>query len=243
MKYLKLIKLLIIKIEKCFFERNKSGVKYIFRRNGSDKLLIVFSGIGGDYNYRRSLKHSSWDQLFIKDDWAKGVSYYLFENGCNRPEQLTSNFIRNFLLKRKYEKIVTLGSSKGGSAALYFGLKHQVDEIFAGACQYRIGDYLGIYHEDKNSGYYSNVMGGVNKEMGITELNAKMETMLDSRKNTPTLINLIYSKNEHTYEDHIVHLIKKLDDCNIRHIDQVESFTEHSMIGDFMKVICQKIFK
>lgn len=79
--------------------------------------------------------------------------------------------------------------------------------------------------------------------MGIPELNAKMETMLDSHRNTPTLINLIYSKNEHTYEDHIVHLIKKLDDCSIRHIDKVESFTEHSMIGNFMKAICQNAFK
>lgn len=71
----------------------RNGVKYIFKDNHSDKLLVVFSGIGGDYNYRRSLRHSSWDQLYIKDSWADGLSYYLFENGETIPEVLTSELI------------------------------------------------------------------------------------------------------------------------------------------------------
>ena len=75
----------------------RNGVKYIFKDNHSDKLLVVFSGIGGDYNYRRSLKYSSWDQLYIKDSWAHGLSYYLFEKGENYPETQTSELISSFV--------------------------------------------------------------------------------------------------------------------------------------------------
>lgn len=75
----------------------KNGVKYIFKDNHSDKLLVIFSGIGGDYNYRRSLKNSTWDQLYIKDSWANGLSYYLYENGSNQPEILTSELIEMFI--------------------------------------------------------------------------------------------------------------------------------------------------
>lgn len=152
----------LFSIEKKIRERKyKNGVQYIFTNNHSNNLVIIFSGIGGDYNYRRSFKDSSWDQLYIKDSWAKGVSYYLYENGENYPELLTSEFIESFLKKKVYNKVVTFGSSKGGSSAIYFGLKHKVHEIYSGACQYRIGNYLGIYHEKSNSGYYNRVMGAI----------------------------------------------------------------------------------
>lgn len=139
---------------------SNEGVKYIYVNNKSKKLVIIFSGIGSDYNYRRSFKKSTWDQLYIKDCWADGVSYYLYEKGKNYPELLTSSFIQNFLSSHKYDYIATFGSSKGGSSAIYFGLKYHADEIYAGACQYQVGDYLGIYHAKSNNDYYEKVMGG-----------------------------------------------------------------------------------
>ena len=40
-------------------KKSENGVKYIFVNNKSDKLVVVFSGIGSDYNYRRSFRDSS----------------------------------------------------------------------------------------------------------------------------------------------------------------------------------------
>lgn len=240
MKIIESIKKFAYRTERWLREKTTSdGVSYIFTNNKSKNLVIVFSGIGSDYNYRRSFKASSWDQLYIKDSWAEGVSYYLYENGSNHPEKLTSSFIEQFLSTHQYAKIATFGSSKGGTSAIYFGLKHHVDEIYAGACQYLLGDYLGIYHEKSNSGYYKKV-SGVGKTLGIDALNAVVKKQIESNVNSDTIIHLLYSKNEHTYEDHIIHLIKKLDECNIKHIDQVEDFPEHSMIGDYMKLLCSK---
>ena len=239
MRLLKTIKKIAYRTEHWLRERTTSdGVTYIYTNNKSKNLVIVFSGIGSDYNYRRSFKASSWDQLYIKDSWADGVSYYLYENGSNHPEEMTSLFIEHFLSTHKYARIATFGSSKGGSAAILFGLKHHVDEIYAGACQYLIGDYLGIYHEKSKSGYYKKVMGG--NALGMNVLNDAIKKQIESNVNSNTIVYLLYSMDEHTYEDHIIHLIRKLDECNIKHIDQRESFPEHSMIGNYMKSICSK---
>ncbi len=218
-----------------------NGVKYIFVNKKSDKLIVGFSGIGGDYNYRRSLKGSSWDQLYIKDSWANGLSYHLYENGHNHPELLTSNFLNDFLTSHKYTYVVSLGSSKGGSSALYYGLKHKFNEVFYGACQYRVGDYIGIFHKDDN--YYPLIMGDIPEDVGIKTLNDKFEHMLEENKNSQTKIRLIYSTEEHTYEDHILHLVRKLDKCHIMHEDQIETFPQHGMIGKYMTAICKKNFK
>ena len=221
-------------------KKSENGVKYIFVNNKSDKLVVVFSGIGSDYNYRRSFRDSSWDQLYIKDSWADGLSYYLYEDGSNHPENLTSEFINAFLSMHGYSKIVSFGSSKGGSAALYFGIKHNFNQIFCGACQYRVGDYIAIFHKDDD--YYPKLMGSISEEEGIEILNGKFERLLEENKGSNTIIRLVYSTKEHTYDDDIVHLIKKLNDCNIIHEDQVEEFLEHSMIGKYMIELCKREF-
>lgn len=229
---------LLIKVQEKTY---KNGVKYIFKDNKSDKLLVVFSGIGGDYNYRRSLSNSSWDQLYIKDSWASGLSYYLYEDGDNHPERLTSEFIEAFLRSHNYVTVSSLGSSKGGAAAIYFGLKHKFDEIYSGACQFRVGNYMGIFH--KEDGYYPKLMGGIPEEIGIPLLNDKYEKMIENCTNCKTIIHLIYSTEEHTFIDDIEPLIRKLDECNIKHVDQIEKFPEHSMIGQYVSSMCKNTFK
>ena len=221
-------------------KKTPEGIEYIYVNNSAKQLVLVFDGIGADYNYRRSFRKSSWDQLYIKDSWAGGVSYYLYENGNNHPEKITSDFIVRFLLNHHYNKIVTFGSSKGGSSALYFGLKHHFDEVYAGACQYRVGDYIGIYHELNQNGYYKRVMGDMEKNKGICLLNGCYERIIEENNSTKTVIHLLYSKCEHTYKDHIIHLISKLDQYNIQHIDIIEQFSQHSMIGNYMKSLCSK---
>ena len=141
----------------------------------------------------------------------------------------------------KYKMVSSLGSSKGGSAALYFGLKHRFSEIYAGACQFKVGNYIGIFHKDDN--YYPKLMGNIPLEEGIVILNNKFEKMVKSRANCATEINLLYSTQEHTYEDDIIHLLKMLNKFNISHNDQIESFPSHSMIGLYMSRFCKDHFK
>lgn len=241
MKIFKFIKRCLHAIDIKLNERqNSDGVKYIYVNKHSQKLVIVFDGMGGDYNYRRSLNKSSYDQLYVKDNWAKGTSYYLYEGGRNYPEMIVTSFIESFLKNHYYKTIVTFGSSKGGSSAIYYGIKFNVNAVYAGACQFLLGNYIGIYHENKGSGLYKNVMGGVNIREGVEILNNAFKQMLEQHTNSSTLIHLVFSTKEHTYSDDIIPLIRKLDECHITHIDYVETFEEHGMIGNVMKTVCKK---
>ncbi|MCH5179123.1 MAG: hypothetical protein J1F13_05500 [Prevotellaceae bacterium] len=204
------------------------GVRYIFRNRHSDELVIIFSAIGNvSYNYRRALIKSHRDQLFIKDAWAKGVSYYLYEEGRPYPQEKTSKFIEKWLKKKKYSKIHTVGSSKGGFAALFYGFKYKATNIYAGACQYNLGDYLATLEHKE----YYHVTGNAVNDKDTLMLNRALASMIEQNRDAPIHVHLLYSTEEHTYRDHIIDLIDKLDECNIAHTDHVEDFPEHSMVG------------
>lgn len=85
-------------------------------------------------------------------------------------------------------------------------------------------------------------MGDINLSEGIWLLNEKIRNILKQNTNAKTTVYLVYSVAEHTYSDHIKPLIKYLDDCHIKHIDQEETFPVHSMIGNVMKIICSTRF-
>ena len=132
------------------------------------------------------------------------------------------------ILEKKYSKVITLGSSKGGSCAILYGLKIGANDIYSGACQYYIGSYLNtVAHKS----IFEGMMG---KGAGIEQervLNSVLPDCLSSFSGDNTLIHLFYSKKEHTYEEHIAPLIKDLNTFNIPHTDTVVDFTEHAEVG------------
>ena len=217
-------------------KKTKDGVQYIWKRQKSNKLVIVFTGIGKlRYNYKSSLWHSPHDLLFIADCWAGGVSYYWFENKSDHPERFTQALINQVLEKGKYTSVVTVGSSKGGTAALYYGLKINADQILAGACQYHVGDYLSRYQWEEHPEQWRAVVGEEPTQEWIDILDNKMPHMIKAHKGNKTRIFLLYSTQEHTYPEHVKPLIEQLDACGIAHEDQVEQFPEHEMIGGYFR--------
>lgn len=223
-------------------KRSPDGVEYIWKRKGSDRLIIVFTSMVGRYNYMRSLKKIPVDQLFIRDCWADNASYYWYEGKANYPERYTQNLIDMVLNQGSYKEIMTLGGSKGGTAAIYYGLKNKVDLVFAGACQYKVGDYLSRHQYPTKPWQWEKVVGGKPTQEWIDILDQKLEKMIESSKDCKTRIKLIYSTEEHTYPEHIVYLIKKLDECNIQHEDTIETFRDHSENGIFVILVLKDYF-
>lgn len=223
-------------IDALLTRRTRDGVEYIWKRQKSDKLIIVFTGIGKlRYNYKSSLWHSPYDLLFIADCWAGGVSYYWFEKKKDHPERYTQALIDQVLKKGNYSSVVTLGSSKGGTAALYYGLKINADQICAGACQYYVGDYLSRHQMKEHPEQWEAVVGGEPTGEWKDILDRKLPDMIEARRGSKTKIFLLYSTEEHTYPEHVKPLIERLDACGIAHEDQVESFPEHSMVGGYFR--------
>lgn len=210
---------------------SEDGVKYMYIDKGSDSLLIVFSGFTGDkrrYNYFTSLENVNINQLYILDSWGYLGSYYWYENGENTPELQVGELITKVITENNIHYFCTAGSSKGGTAAIYYGIKYGAREIYAGACQYLVGTYL-------NRPEHRQILCGMmasESEEGVGSLNEKIFHLLEEKANSTTShINLFYSDKEPTYEREIIPLKKDLDKLGYIYSEQIEGFENHGDVG------------
>lgn len=93
----KVIKFIKNKIRLSLKESRLGKLKYIYERNGSDELIIVFSAFESvrKYDYMRTLSESKIDKLFILDTFGYRGSYYWFEKGEEMPNVLVSKLIES----------------------------------------------------------------------------------------------------------------------------------------------------
>lgn len=225
---------ILIKAFLLLHERKYKGrLKYIYEDNHSDTLLVVFSGFSSTkrplYNYVRTLqKLKSMNKLFILDDFGFRGSYYWFENGNDTPLELTKGLIEE--KRHMCDKIYTMGTSKGGTCAIFFGLLFGAEHIYSGACQYYVGNYLNI---EERWPILRGMMGDCYSQNDINKLNEMMPNQIKNFKTSQSIIHLLYSKNEHTYDEHIVYLIEDLKRSDIKYLEIIENFDNHSEVGSY----------
>lgn len=126
------------------------GIRYYFKKaifNNKDKLLIVFSAFSNDkpkYNYINTLSTYDCNKLYILDNYGSKGAYYLGLNGNLEIETAVMSLISKIVAENniRFNNIISIGSSKGGTAALYYGMKYNFGNIIVGAPQYKIGTYL-----------------------------------------------------------------------------------------------------
>ncbi|GKQ43355.1 hypothetical protein RD055328_12780 [Companilactobacillus sp. RD055328] len=226
----KLLKLYFrLKSKQIEFKHTK--LNYIFEQNKkSSTLIVIFSafprtGYEATYNYLRTLKDIKANKLYILDNFGyqKRGCYYLGENGERNVQESVLHLISKITSNKKFEKVICVGSSKGGYAALMFGSLIDADYIIAGAPQYYLGDYL-TDNPIKNPILLS-IMGDDSTE-SIKKLNYILPNLVKNKMNNQK-VYLNYSKNEHTYEDHIKYLLNDLTDNNISMTTDVQGYTHH----------------
>lgn len=214
------------------FGRGK--LRYLFYRRKSETLMICFSAFPPRekpiYNYVRGFKDFNMDRLYIGDYWGYRGSYYLYENGKDHPYAQTKALIEHIIEKGKYKTIYTAGTSKGGAAALYYGLLFNVNEVFSGACQYYIGNWLGVEVHRK---ILEGMMGSNAGLDEIKKLNEIIPDMVRKNYGSTTTVHLVYSKLEHTYQEHIEYLVNDLKAQNINLIEHECFFENHDDVGHY----------
>lgn len=241
-------KLYIIANQRYHKMKNGKYLKYILIRNKSNKLFVTFSGFPNKnstakYNYMRTLKQYEVNKLFILDDvgYGKKGSYYLGENGDYFLEEEIISLIDRIKKKYNLTETCALGTSKGGWAALYYGIKLKCNMIIAGAPQYYIGDYLNTneYHKKILEG----IVGDIDNKK-IEELNNKLPNVIKRNKSENTKFIIHYSKEEHTYEEHIKFLLEDLKNkYSNTIIEDIGCYKEHGEVGEAFKKLCGKIFE
>ncbi len=207
-------------------------LKYLFFDKKSDTLLICFSAFPPGnirlYNNVKGFENLNVDRLYINDTFGYKGSYYLYENGSKEPFELTCGLLRKYLGGGKYTKVYMAGTSKGGSCAIMFGLLFNADKVFSGACQYHIGTYLNT---PDHYPIFESMMGKGASKNEEAILNGEMPAIIEKSSGTKTTIHLLYSKQEHTYEEDIKDLLDDLKKNNISVVEKEEYFTEHGDVG------------
>lgn len=243
MKIKRKIKRLLTKLYFFFKEnKHKGRLKYLYDNKNSDTLIIVFSGFSDTpvYNYVRTLKNVNADKLFVLDDFGYRGSYYWYEHGDKLPLDLVTSLIQQKLSMGGVKRVITLGSSKGGTCAIYYGLMFGATDIYAGACQYKVGTYLNV---DAHKKIFTQMMGdgAADKEQRI--LDEMLPKQIQNNCNSDTIVHLLYSKKEHTYPEHIKYLINDLEENHITHIDRIENFSDHNDVGSYFSTWIKSEFK
>lgn len=123
---------------------NEDGVVYSFdaKKLKPNKLLVVFSSVNSPIykphldrmftkNFSSIGKYVAEDTMIMRIADLGGVtgSYYLNSKYLPFNENNIQKLIKEIQFKNKIKKVVLLGASKGGSAALYHGMKGGYDFV------------------------------------------------------------------------------------------------------------------
>ena len=224
-------------------------IKYSFFPNPKSKVWIIsfagFPGFGKSpvYNYMKTLHNLRVNKLFLLDDFGYSEalgSYYLGENGNWFLPQEIPELLRLLQAGQDDTITITVGSSKGGTSALYYALLCQAQYAVIGAPQYHIGDYL------KSPAHRPMLKAicGSDSEEAIAMLNRLVPEAIhnygDAEK--PTVF-VHYSPNEHTYPEHIKDMILDLKENGFPvEEDGAYSYTQHSDVAKiFPNVLLNKV--
>ncbi|PNG83495.1 alpha/beta hydrolase [Pseudomonas putida] len=132
------------------FNYKDLSVKYKFkpRKHDTRHLIVVFSGFGAvsefTYDFENALQDCPANVLWIKDDFGDHCTYYILKNNDFGPEHAVQALISHTLQLLNLDKTqcTLAGFSKGGSAALYHGLKYNFKNIVSTVPQMNIASYV-----------------------------------------------------------------------------------------------------
>lgn len=223
------------------------AIRYYFKEaifNNKDKLIIVFSAFSTDkpkYNYINTLSTYDCNKLYILDDYGSKGTYYLGLKGGFEVETAVMSLISKIMSENNisFKNIISIGSSKGGTAALYYGMKYNFGNIIIGAPQYKIGTYLS----DLSIKTYANEIFG---DRRISN-RIKYDNLIRLICNNRSKIYLLTSDGDKQYDrvlksfEYVSEELKldlKIDKCQISHHNDIAK-----EFPDYIEKILSKLLK
>lgn len=191
---------------------NGTKIEYKFRPAAQDRrhLIVIFSGFRNintfdfDGASASSLKANI---LWIKDKFDNNFSYYLRLAQSDRIESTVYELIEQTRKALGLEKdnVSLAGFSKGGSAALFFGLKYNYGAILSVVPQFHIGQYVA-----KNWPEIYRHMTGSDSASGVHELDQLIPNLVDSDKTTKRNIYLFSSLADPQHDSQVAPYLERL---------------------------------
>lgn len=210
------------------------------------KLIIVFSSFSNDkpkYNYISTLKTVDCNKLFILDDYGIKGSYYLGLDGNFNIENSVISLITKIMSENNidFKDVIVAGSSKGGTAALYYGLKYNFGNIIAGAPQYKIGTYLC----DLSIKDYANDIFGDYTEGNRIKYDNLIRINASTNKNSK--INILTGEGDPQYKNVLKEFENIIKEYNLNATIKMSDISKHSEVAnifpDYLNENIKKIFE
>ncbi|MFE7082574.1 hypothetical protein [Priestia megaterium] len=232
----------IVENEKTF--QGACNVKYLFMpaATKSNHLIVSFSGFNGEeatgklphYNYVKHLKPFDCHRLFIIDDYQNGTPCYYLGNHQKLDYEvsvasLIFSFINTYRIKKS--NVITCGSSKGGTAAFYFGIKYNFGHVIAGGFQFAVADYLYDVSKYTRNVVLPSITSGNTEAHKEYLNNIYYDLVKYARFNTK--LNLHIGTGDHHYDTHLKPFTNILDERNIPYNLDVQDYSDHSKIGAY----------
>ncbi|KQU68204.1 heparinase II/III family protein [Phycicoccus sp. Root101] len=183
--------------------------------SGARRLVVVFTAVHqpGDftYNYRATLDQTPFQALYVLDDFGDQGAYYLQDHGDRGIFRTVQALIARMLeqLGLTPADLVTVGSSKGGTAALIHGIAAGAGHIFVGAPQTRIGSFVSKPHPN----ILELMTGGTGPEQ-VAELDVALydlaATSLGVGRHPAPQISVVVGDIDHHYKGHVLPFVEHL---------------------------------
>lgn len=233
--------------EKIYF--NDIPVKYVFHPASSNYLVVCFSGISKReyqgkspvYNYIRTLEDVRINRLYILDSYEGHFCYYLGKKGKRDFEKAILALITEIANDANIsaQNIITAGSSKGGTAALYYALTYNYGLTIVGAPQIYIGKFLKSFSKNKYiKAAYLQMVGNPTKQME-KYLDQLMFVRLSNYKNKSTLFFHV-GRGDYHFDSHLKPFLVNCDLKNIDYELQIGEYSNHSETGSYFGPILKK---
>ena len=198
--------------EKVYIATN--GVKVIYkqkpRKYDFHHVIFVFSGFlhakPGNYDFANALNDCPCDVIWICDNFEDMYTYYLCVDMDFKVEQAVIEFMFFKLqeLGLTLSKSTVTGFSKGGSSALYYGLKLNVPNIVTTVPQMHIGSYVHNYWNHVAKHMMGDNYGVINQNY----LDKLLPRLLKQDAHLDKNIYLLTSEADMQYEPEIAPYLK-----------------------------------
>lgn len=197
------------------------NLKYMFKPSDSDRshLLVIFTGFklgpmtGYDFQ-GDAIKGYKGNILWIKDDFDGVCAYYLCKGMKFDIEMSVMSLIEKCLSDLYIGKTdcTLVGFSKGGTAALYYGVKYGFNNIVATVPRFNVGSYIS-----KNRASVADYMMGSVNNGKINFLNNILSNVIRSDDFDSKNIYLFSSKADNQFVTEIepnLFLFEKYENFN-----------------------------
>ncbi|MGA5124685.1 hypothetical protein ACPCAG_15445 [Streptomyces pseudogriseolus] len=187
----------------------KWPVEFQFRpaRGDHRNLLVVFSSVGSRYGFGNALDNVQCHILRIRDHFDGGASYYVARDMDFSVSGSVQSLIVSFMerLGVSRDGVTLLGASKGGSAALYYGIRYDYKNIVASTPQYFLGSYSHGHGQLGDS-----VLGEGQPAENVEIMDSVMRDLLEKDTEFDRNIYVISSPGDYQYEQEVKHFLPAL---------------------------------